>query len=60
MAVIEKFILSKQQTQMHDYLMKSRDAKIVAVIEGGVTRIELCNRKASALLGLNQSLGSTT
>jgi hypothetical protein len=57
MAVIEKFIVTKQQTQMHEYLMKSRDAKIVAVIEDGQTRIELCNSKASALLGLNQSIG---
>jgi hypothetical protein len=55
MAVIEKHMISKQQTQMHEYLMKSKDANIVAVIEDGKTLIELCNQTASTLLGFDRS-----
>jgi hypothetical protein len=37
--VIAKHMISKQQTQMEDYLIKSMDAQIIANIVDGETQI---------------------
>jgi len=47
MAVIQKHIVSEGQTLLYEYLMKNNDAMIVASVEDGKTKVELCNTAAT-------------
>ena len=53
-------MVAKQQTQMQEYLLKSKDAMIVAAIEDQKPVIELCNPTASNFLSLGSLYNDDT